>query len=55
MTNFMPERAGRPITAREITRALNAMVARNGGKPISLEGVPSRVVRQDEQARSGEE
>jgi hypothetical protein len=37
MRQFEPEPA-RPITEREISEALDAMVERNGGYPISVEG-----------------
>ena len=38
MSQLLPEPAGRAITEQEIREALDAMVDRNGGYPISVEG-----------------
>jgi hypothetical protein len=38
VSQLLPEPGGRAITEQEIRQALDAMVQRNGGYPISVEG-----------------
>jgi hypothetical protein len=37
VSQLLPEPDGRPISEQEIREALDAMVANNGGHPVSLE------------------